>query len=112
MAGLAFFTGFPGFIGTRLVRRLLSHDPELRVAAIVEEKMGDRAREVAENLGAGDRIEILQGDIRERDLGLPAPVLDRLKQETSGAYHLAAIYNLAVPFKIAQRVNVDGTGNV
>jgi thioester reductase-like protein len=112
MAGLAFFTGFPGFIGTRLVRRLLTDDPDLRVAAIVEEKMGDRAREAAEMLGAGDRIEVLPGDIGERDLGLPAPVLDRLKQETTVAYHLAAIYNLAVPFKIAQRVNVDGTGNV
>ena len=27
-------------------------------------------------------------------------------------YHLAAIYDLAVPIELAQRVNVDGTGNV
>src|SRR3982751_4518998 len=106
MAGLAFFTGFPGFIGTRLVRRLLSDDPDLRVAAIVEETMVDRAGKAAEKLGAGDRIEALRGDIGERDLGIPAPDLDRLKQETTVAYHLAAIYNLAVPWKIAQRVNV------
>jgi thioester reductase-like protein len=112
MAGLAFFTGFPGFIGSRLVRRLLSDEPDLRVAAIVEESMVDRARKVAADLGATDRIEVMQGDIGERDLGLPAPDLDRLKQETTVAYHLAAIYNLAVPLKIAQRVNVDGTGNV
>src|SRR3954453_10482913 len=112
MAGLAFFTGFPGFIGKRLVRRLLSDDPELRVAAIVEESMVDRARKAAEDLGASDRIDVMQGDIGERDLGLPAPDLDRLKQETTVAYHLAAIYNLAVPLKIAQRVNAEGTGNV
>ncbi len=32
--------------------------------------------------------------------------------EIVSVFHLAAIYNLAVPLEIAQRVNVDGTGNV
>jgi thioester reductase-like protein len=112
MAGLAFFTGFPGFIGKRLVRKLLSEDPELRIAALVEKNMVDRARKAAEDLGATDRIDVLQGDIGERDLGLDANALDRLKAETTVAYHLAAIYNLAVPLEIAHRVNVEGTGNV
>ena len=112
MAGLAFFTGFPGFIGRRLVERLLTDDPDLRIAAIVEESMVERARKAAAELGAGDRVEVLQGDIGERDLGLQATDLDRLKRETSVAFHLAAIYNLAVPFEIAHRVNVEGTGNV
>jgi thioester reductase-like protein len=112
MAGLAFFTGFPGFIGKRLVQRLLADDPELRIAALVEPNMVERARAAAGELSGGDRIDILAGDIGERDLGLPAPDLDRLKAETTVAFHLAAIYNLAVPLKIAQRVNVEGTGNV
>jgi thioester reductase-like protein len=30
----------------------------------------------------------------------------------TAAHHLAAIYNLAVPFDVAQDVNVNGTGNV
>jgi len=112
MAGLAFFTGFPGFIGKRLVQRLLADDPELRIAALVEPSMVERARAAADELAGGDRIDILPGDIGERDLGLPAPDLDRLKAETTVAFHLAAIYNLAVPLEIAQRVNVEGTGNV
>jgi thioester reductase-like protein len=112
MAGLAFFTGFPGFIGKRLVRKLLENDAELRIAAVVEKNMVDRARKAAADLGAEDRIEVLQGDIGEPGLGLADGDLDRLKQETTVAYHLAAIYNLAVPLKIAQRVNVEGTGNV
>ncbi|MEA2375671.1 MAG: hypothetical protein QOD53_2134, partial [Thermoleophilaceae bacterium] len=41
--GLVLITGFPGFIGTRLVRSLLERDPDLRVAALVESRMGDRA---------------------------------------------------------------------
>jgi thioester reductase-like protein len=112
MAGVAFFTGFPGFIGKRLVHRLLANDPELKIAAIVEKNMVDRARKAAADLGAEDRIDVMQGDIGERDLGLPATDLDRLKRETTVAYHLAAIYNLAVPLEIAHRVNVEGTGNV
>jgi thioester reductase-like protein len=110
--GLVFFTGFPGFIGRRLVSRLLKDDPELRVATLVEEKMADDARNCAEQFDASDRIEVITGDIGERDLGLDKDTYDRLTGEMTSAYHLAAIYNLAVPFEIAQRVNVDGTGNV
>jgi thioester reductase-like protein len=112
MAGLAFFTGFPGFIGKRLVARLVADDPKLRVAALVEPSMVERARAAAGEIEGGDRIEVLAGDIGERDLGLERGVLDRLKSETTVAYHLAAIYNLAVPLEVAQRVNVEGTGNV
>jgi thioester reductase-like protein len=112
MAGLVLFTGFPGFIGKRLVRRLLADDPELRVAAIVESSMADKARSAAGEIEGGDRIDVLEGDIGERGLGLGDEDLERLKAETTVAYHLAAIYNLAVPLRVAQRVNVDGTGNV
>ena len=110
--GLVFFTGFPGFIGRRLVSRLLADDPELRLAALVEEKMADDARTCAEKFDASDRIEILVGDIGESRLGLADADYDRLVGEMTSAHHLAAIYNLAVPLEIAQRVNVDGTGNV
>ncbi len=112
MAGLVFFTGFPGFIGRRLVERLLRDDPELRIAALVEEKMADDARRCAEAIGHAERIEILTGDITDRRLGLSSDDYERLAAEITSAHHLAAIYNLAVPREIAQKVNVDGTGNV
>jgi thioester reductase-like protein len=112
MAGLAFFTGFPGFIGKRLVTRLLADDAELRIAALVEPSMVERAEAAAGEISGGDRIEILSGDIGERSLGLATADLERLRSEVTVAYHLAAIYNLAVPLEIAQRVNVEGTGNV
>ena len=112
MSGLVFFTGFPGFIGTRLVARLLAADPELQVAALVESKMGDRAREAAARIEGGDRIDVLEGDISQKGLGLTGEQRERLTAEAIAAYHLAAIYDLAVPADIAQKVNVDGTGNV
>jgi thioester reductase-like protein len=74
--------------------------------------MADKAREAAGKLDGGDRIEVLPGDISERELGLADDVRERLTAETTVAYHLAAIYNLAVPYDLAQKVNVDGTGNV
>jgi thioester reductase-like protein len=109
--GLVFFTGFPGFIGTRVVAQLLRGDADQRVAVLVEPRMADRAREVAARLD-GQRVEILEGDISDRRLGLSDEQLGRLRGEVTIAYHLAAIYDLAVPLEVAQRVNVDGTGNV
>src|SRR3954454_9028445 len=112
MAGLIFFTGFPGFIGSRLAERLLAESPDVRIAALVESKMADRAREAAAKIEGGDRIEVLPGDIAKIDLGLSREDVERLRAETTIAYHLAAIYNLAVPLDIAEQVNVAGTGNV
>jgi thioester reductase-like protein len=107
----ALLTGFPGFIGRRLVARLLDDDPKLRVAALVEARMAERAREAAAAIDA-DRIEVLSGDIAERRLGLGDDDYERLRAEVRLVFHLAAIYDLAVPLETAQRVNVDGTGNV
>ena len=104
-------TGFPGFIGGRLVQALLEQDPKMRVAALVEPRMADAAADAARRIGE-ERIEVLVGDIADRRLGLSDDDYDRLAAETTAAYHLAAIYDLAVPLEVAQRVNVDGTGNV
>ncbi|CAN5563523.1 SDR family oxidoreductase [soil metagenome] len=104
-------TGFPGFIGRRLVRELLEADPRATVAAVVEPRMLDAAREVAGEIDP-KRIEVMSGDIRERGLGLDAADLERVRQEATKVFHLAAIYNLAAPKELAQAVNVEGTGNV
>jgi thioester reductase-like protein len=104
-------TGFPGFIGGRLVAALLDQDADARVVALVEARMAGAAREAAATIDP-ERIEVLPGDIADRLLGLSPEEYERLLAETTVAYHLAAIYDLAVPLEVAQRVNVDGTGNV
>jgi len=108
---LDLLTGFPGFIGRRLARRLLDSEPDLLLVALVEERMLDPAREAAAAIDP-DRIELLAGDIADRRLGLSDDDYGRLTAELRRVYHLAAIYDLAVPVELAQRVNVDGTGNV
>ena len=104
-------TGFPGFIARRLVRKLLEQDEAMRVTALVESRMADAAREAAAAIDA-DRIELVVGDIGDRRLGLGDEDWARLTAEVREVHHLAAIYDLAVPLEIAQRVNVEGTGNV
>jgi len=100
-------TGYPGFIGARLVKALLEADPDLKVVALVEPKMADKAR-----AQAPERLEVVEGDITDRRLKLDDETYERLAAEVTQVYHLAAIYDLAVPIQAAQAVNVDGTGNV
>src|SRR3954453_21570508 len=107
----ALLTGFPGFIGKRLAAHLLAADPAIKLTAIVEERMLADAEMAAGEIDA-ERIEILAGDIAAPRLGIPHGDFIRLRSTVTHVFHLAAIYNLAVPLEIAQLVNVAGTGNV
>lgn len=98
-------TGYPGFIGRRLADRLA--EAGARVTALVEPRMAAAAREAS-----GGRVEVLEGDIAKRRLGLADADWERLTAEVRHVFHLAAVYDLGVPLELAQRVNVDGTGNV
>ncbi len=103
--GTALVTGFPGFIGRRLVRTLLGEGHD--VIALVEPRMVDAAREVGI-----DGVEIVPGDITARHLDLSDADWDRVTGAVTHVFHLAAVYDLAVPEELARRVNVEGTGNV
>ena len=106
---LALLTGYPGFIGKRLAARLLEDRPDLQVVALVEPRMMEAAREAA---AGQERLEVIEGDIAEHRLGLDDETYGRLTSDVTHVFHLAAIYNLAVPLAVATRVNVGGTGHV
>ena len=74
--------------------------------------MVEAARQAALELDGGPRIEVLAGDIADPHLALDEDRYARLAAEVDVVHHLAAIYDLAVPADVAQRVNVEGTGNV
>jgi thioester reductase-like protein len=111
---LTLFTGMPGFIGTRLVRRLLAAERDRGIACIVQPEPAilDKAWAVASEEGAGGRIEVIPGDISKPGLALAPEVRDRLAAEVDEAWHLAALYNLAAPKETSYRVNVDGTRHI
>jgi thioester reductase-like protein len=107
-----FFTGFPGFLGSELLPRVLARDAETRASCLVQSKYAGLARRRAEELAASrpelrSRIEIVEGDITRNHLGLGTA--ERLKGEIAEIYHLAAVYDLGVGRDLAMRVNVEGT---
>jgi thioester reductase-like protein len=112
--GVLLLTGFPGFLGVRLLPLLLERIPEWRAACLVQQHFAAQAGEELERLeasrpGLRGRVELVGGDITLPDLGLDAGTARRLRAELVAAFHLAAVYDLAVGRELAHRVNVDGT---
>jgi thioester reductase-like protein len=110
-----FLTGFPGFIASRLVRRLAKDAG--RFLLLVQPALADRAEQELKDIAAGSGrpvsdFKIVLGDITERDLGLSSGDLETARSQTTVLFHLAAIYDLAVAREPAMRVNVEGTRNV
>jgi thioester reductase-like protein len=110
-----FLTGFPGFIASRLLRRLAKDGG--RFLLLVQPAFRERAQQellsIAQQTGRpSSDFELLSGDITETNLGLSATDLATARAESTILFHLAAIYDLAVARDLAVRVNVDGTRNV
>ncbi|MFN7133024.1 MAG: SDR family oxidoreductase [Myxococcales bacterium] len=106
-----FVTGFPGFIGRRLVQHIARRHPDARIYLLVQPKFVDDARKLAKSMKGAD-LQLLQGDIVDMHLGLSSEEYARLCDEVTDIFHLAAIYYLGVPKEVARRVNVEGTRNV
>ncbi len=109
--GTYFVTGYPGFIGKRLVRHIAERDPRGRVYLLVQPKFIKEAHRYASAI-EGAPIEILSGDIVDMHLGLSGEEYQRLADTVTDVFHLAAISYLGMPKETAWRVNVDGTRNV
>ena len=110
-----FVTGFPGFIATRLVKRLAAEGARFILLtlpaflALARAEAAEIARETGVDIG---NFRIVEGDITQPNLGLSGTELERARRETTVVFHLAAIYDLAVAEDVARRVNVEGTSNV
>ena len=111
------FTGFPGFIGMRLVPRILELQPEARLLCLVQEKFQALAEGAVRAIEekhphARGRIGLLTGDITAQGLGIEARQARELRRSLRQAWHLAAVYDLAVARDVGRRINVEGTKNV
>ena len=115
--GNVLFTGFPGFIGARLLPRLLDLSPETTFHCLVQERFVAAARDSLREIQrthpeAEKRITVVVGDITLAGLGIDEPARRELLETLTGAYHLAAVYDLAVKREIGYRINVEGTRRV
>lgn len=114
--GTLLMTGFPGFLGSALLPRLLARRPDARAICLVQPQHLETARRRLQELEIEhshvlDRVELLEGDITAPDLGT-APAARGALDEVTEVWHLAAVYDLAVAPEVAHRVNVDGTARV
>ncbi len=112
LPGVYFLTGFPGFIGKRLVQHIARSDPKGHIYLLVQPKFLKDAKAYVAKIGAEASVEVLSGDIVDMHLGLSGEEYGRVTRDVTEIFHLAAISYLGVPKETAQRVNVDGTRNV
>ncbi|MEP7089211.1 MAG: SDR family oxidoreductase [Nocardioidaceae bacterium] len=109
-------TGFPGFLGSALLPRLLARRTNDRAVCLVQpqhlETALSRVREIEAAHGHTlDRIEVVAGDITAPDLGTATEDRKALADVVE-VWHLAAIYDLSVGEKQAYDVNVGGTTRI
>jgi thioester reductase-like protein len=109
-------TGFPGFLGSALLPRILGRTDEPAVC-LVQDRFAALARRRLDDIVAGDstlqgRITLVGGDITQPGLALDHDTAARLSRDATEIWHLAAVYDLAVPRPLGMRVNVEGTRHV
>jgi nucleoside-diphosphate-sugar epimerase len=97
-----FFTGFPGFLGSEMLARVLGRGDD-EALCLVQPKFRALAEERARALGLSRRVRFVEGDITR-----PLTFVEDVRE----VYHFAAVYDLSVPREVGMRVNVDGTKHV
>ncbi|MEW6363044.1 MAG: SDR family oxidoreductase [Acidobacteriota bacterium] len=107
--GITFITGYPGFIGKRLVEKLVGQGR--RVSCLIEERFREAATKHARALPSG-AVKLVAGDITQEGLAIEPKARASLQRTITDVYHLAAIYDLTVAHDVGERVNVQGTQNV
>ena len=107
------FTGFPGFIASQLIRKSIGENFGITAIVLPSEraKAEKEAADIQKETGCRP-IRIMNGDITKIGLGLSSQDNQYLQSKKVVFWHLAAIYDLAVPRGIAWKVNVEGTQHV
>ncbi|HYF40978.1 MAG TPA: SDR family oxidoreductase [Ramlibacter sp.] len=106
-----FVTGATGFIGKRLVKKLLERKGAVVYFLLRQESEGKVAG-LREYWGAaGNKAIPVFGDLTAKKLGVSAEELKKIKGQIDHFYHLAAVYDLSADEDSQVAVNIDGTRN-
>ncbi len=107
------FTGFPGFIASQLIRKAAREHHAISAIILPEQRVNAEQEAEKIRLETGCvPIRLIEGDITKSNLNMSEEDADYLRGQDVFFWHLAAIYDLAVPRQAAWKVNVEGTENV
>ena len=104
-----FVTGATGFIGKRLVARLLEK-PANTVYYLTRDVSEAKLAAMADYWGAAaSRTVPVLGDLQQPALGVSKADIKKLKGKVTHFFHLAAVYDLGASAEEQMAANVDGT---
>lgn len=109
------FTGFPGFISQQIMQELMEQKKVKQIFAVVLPSQMELGSKVAHGMMKANsevEIKLIEGDITLPNLGIASDYIEAIQNEINTVWHLAAIYDLAVPREGAWVVNVQGTSIV
>ncbi|AZG44924.1 SDR family oxidoreductase [Gordonia insulae] len=103
-----FITGGSGFIGHRVIERLLTVEPDAQIFALVRGRTLPGFSESLSAMNATGKVTPLVGDLTAPGLGVDASALPDIDH----VIHLAAIYDMTADADSQQAANVEGTARV